>query len=201
MKIPRFRARIWRRLVFFLAFVVVFAYNSSPYSYCRLAIRLHIQVPLQRSLTGEKLLSRQPPYPVNLAADVALIIKSGFGTKDRLQGSLQFLQEDGPHFSSIILVGDFATRPGQHYNCNGVELPVYDVIRMTIDSATIAQPADLPPKLDKYARLQEAISKDDVDLARTLSNEFGWELDAMKVFPPNQGSIYPRPLTCLYSHC
>lgn len=195
MGISRSRVRTWRRLVALLI-VVVLAYHALPYdNHCRLAVRLLTHVPRQRPLTDDQLLSRAPPYPVNLAEDVSLIIKSGFGTKDRLPGSLQLLDEDGPHFSSIMLVGDFDTKHGQHYNCNGVDVPVHDVIRMTIERAPVAQAAKLPPKLGKYARLQEAIANDDEDLARSLSQEFGWELDAMKVlFSPQKPGA---PILCM----
>ncbi|KAH8886509.1 hypothetical protein GQ53DRAFT_657752 [Thozetella sp. PMI_491] len=182
MGVPRFRVRNWRRLVP-LAFLFLFlAYHALPYhSHHRLRVHLYFYVPLQRALTGDKLLSRAPPYPIDLAEDVALIIKSGYGTKDRLQGTLQFLSEGGPHFNNITLTADFATQPGKHYSYNGVDLPVHDVVRMTIDNAS-ERPTDksAPPRLEKYARLQEAISKGDDELARSLSAEFGWELDAMK---------------------
>ncbi|KAL1893338.1 hypothetical protein Sste5346_006516 [Sporothrix stenoceras] len=190
MVISRARARAWRRVLFLFA-ALALTYCMLPLdNTCRLAVRRLFYIPRQRTFSREQLLSRTAPHPVDLATDVALIIKTGFGTRDRLPGTLKFLDgkddndteaDNGHIFGSILVVGDFATQPGQHYSCNGEELPVNDVVGLTIQRAgPIPNTKKNPTKLGNYTILQNAINDGDDALALSLSRQFGWELDAMK---------------------
>lgn len=194
MSRSRARARALRRVVFlFAAFALMYCLLPLDNT-CRLAVRRLFHTPRQHTFSREQLLSVPPPYPVDLATDVALVIKSGFGTRDRLPGTLQLLDGDGdadskaPIFGSILLVGDFATQPGQHYRCNGEELPVHDVVGRTIEQALRAGLYNVgprhPSKVGNYSVLQDAIANNNDDLALSLSHQFGWELDALKVGLP-----------------
>lgn len=193
MGLSRARARAWRRVMFLFA-VLALAYCMLPLdNTCRLAVRRLFYTSRQHTFSREQLLSMTPPHPVDLATDVALIIKTGYGTRDRLPGTLAFLDgkdddnstevtNKGPIFGSILLVSDFATQPGQHYSCNGEELPVNDVVGLTIQLAgPVPSTKNHPTKLGNYTILQNAINSGDDALALSLSRQFGWELDAMKV--------------------
>lgn len=185
----RARARAWRRVVFLFALLTI-AYWMLPLdNTCRLAMRRLFHTPRQHTFSRAQLLAKPVPYPVNLAKDVALIIKSGFGTKDRVPGTLQLLDEapgGNTIFGSILLTGDFATLPGKHYRVNGKDLPMYDVVGLTIDQAVyggkpIVESKRNPTKIGNYTALQDALAHGNEELALSLSHQFGWELDALKV--------------------
>ncbi|CAK7234568.1 hypothetical protein SBRCBS47491_008991 [Sporothrix bragantina] len=185
MVTPRSRARIWRRLAA-LAFALALAFYMLPYdNHTRLAIRYVTYTSRQRHLSRKQMLTDSAPYPVDLSTDVALIIKSGYGTKDRFPGTLAFMEDESNsgkvHYGSILLVADFATKPGQHYNCcHGMDLPVHDVVAKTIERAPVGDGKHKPKHVENYARLQDALSANNHTLALDLSREFGWQLDAMK---------------------
>lgn len=82
----------------------------------------------------------------------------------------------------LILIGDFATQPGQDYRYRDQRLPVHDVLAWMIEKGYMAEYLD-HPRLQKYDNLTRAIHREDVDAAREMCGSFGWELDAMKVFP------------------
>ncbi|CAK7199889.1 hypothetical protein SEUCBS139899_002575 [Sporothrix eucalyptigena] len=189
MATPRSRARTWRRVAA-LAMALVLCFHFLPNdNHLRLALRYLAYTSRQQPFSPHQLLAESVPYPVDLVQDVALIIKSGYGTKDRLPGTLKFVGGDdhdknGLRFESILLVADFATQPGGHYNCcAGLELPVHDVVLQTIHSAPLADTAARPRHVENYARLQAALAKNDDKLAQSLSHDFGWQLDAMKASP------------------
>ncbi|CAK7236064.1 hypothetical protein SCUCBS95973_009478 [Sporothrix curviconia] len=178
MVTPRSRTRIWRRLVA-LALALALAFCLLPYdNHARLAIRYITYTSWQKPFSRQRMLAMPAPHPVDLAADVALIIKSGYGTKDRFPGTLAFMDN---HFTSILLMADFATKPGQHYNCcHGLDLPVHDVVAKTIERAPLRDGERKPLHVVNYARLQAALAANNDTLAMEHSREFGWQLDAMK---------------------
>ncbi|ERS97522.1 hypothetical protein HMPREF1624_05691 [Sporothrix schenckii ATCC 58251] len=191
MRISRGRTRIWRRVAFVVAAIALVYFMLPLDSHTRLVVRRLFHTPLQRTFSRQQLLATPPPYPVDLATDVVLVIKTGYGTRARLPGTLAFLDggnrtstssvPEGPLFSNILLVGDFVTQQGQHYRCNGEELPMNDVVGMTISLAG-PQPKDKEPapKVGFYHDLQNAILAADEEAAMALSKKFGWELDALK---------------------
>ncbi|KAE8352336.1 hypothetical protein BDV28DRAFT_3975 [Aspergillus coremiiformis] len=122
-------------------------------------------------------LTERSTFPVALSDDVALLMKSGFGTKDRIAAWLE--AHEHYKFNNLLLVGDFATQSGQRFSYNGRRLPVFDLVAWMLERGYLS--AELAhPRLMKHSNLSAAISNGDVDIARDLSRSFGWELDALK---------------------
>lgn len=138
-------------------------------------------------LPAHQLISEKSPFAVDLEHDVGLILKTGFGTKQRPVAHLQAIA-DGANFSDIIVIGDYSSEQGGSFSYHGAPLPVYDAVAMNIEAATrgltlegptiLAEPSD---RLLDYQKIHAAIDAQDADLADKLSREFGWKLDAFKV--------------------
>ena len=160
-----------------------------PYdSPIRLAVRFNANTFYSATwsrFTSKQWTAQQPSFPVNLSNDVAFVVKSGFGTKERIPGWLES-HEQQDDLRNILLVGDFASEPGYKYRA--WKLPVYDAVASMLDKGVF--PDSLHPKLLKYSNLSVAITNGDINLARSLSKSFGWELDALKVTKTHLLSCY-----------
>ena len=151
-----------------------------PYdSPIRLAIRFNVSTFFSAAwphFTNQQWASQRPRFSVNLSNDVAFIVKSGFGTKERIPAWLESHEQQND-LRNILLVGDFTSEPGYSYNAQ--KLPVYDPVASMLDRGMF--PDTLHPRLLKYSNMSAAITSGDTNLARSLSKSFGWELDALKV--------------------
>ncbi|KAF7589511.1 hypothetical protein BBP40_004218 [Aspergillus hancockii] len=152
-----------------------------PYDHpIRLSARFNlkaIESALSSSLPGRWWVTQQHTFPVALSDDVAVLMKSGFGTKDRISAWLEAHEQD--NFNNLLLIGDFATQQGQLFTYNGRRLPVHDLVAWMLEKGYL--PTDLAhSRLTKHSDLVAAISSEDMDTARKLSKSFGWELDALK---------------------
>ncbi|KAK2744277.1 hypothetical protein FQN57_004362 [Myotisia sp. PD_48] len=150
----------------------------------RLAIRFNLGVwfrkahVLQTPFTTDRWLLQPPPFPINLAEDVGIILKSGFGTQERIPAWLA--SQQGSNLTDLLIIGDFATRPGEHYDYHGRQLPVHDIVEWMLKKISILSSDPSHPRLLKYSKLAAAIASGDTNLALNLSKSFGWELDCMK---------------------
>ena len=128
--------------------------------------------------SNDKWLSALPASPLNMD-EVGIIVKTGFSTQERLIARLDTF-EDTRNQSNVVLVGDYATVPGAHFNHNGLEMPVYDALAWMIQAGYLSSQPQAS-RLQYYLNLTAAISSGNTDLARTIGETYGWELDIMKV--------------------
>ncbi|KMU79174.1 hypothetical protein CISG_07537 [Coccidioides immitis RMSCC 3703] len=167
----------WRFLVLTLPASLFLLWTALPYdSSIRLALRFNLNA-LGSPFASQRLFVKPPAFPVTISKDAGIILKSGFGTKDRISAWLESHQERS--FVDILVVGDFATQPGQHYNYSGRQLNVHDLLARMLENGSLP-PGLSHPRLLKYSNLTAAIATGDTNLALELSKSFGWELDAMK---------------------
>ncbi|KMU87805.1 hypothetical protein CIHG_05574 [Coccidioides immitis H538.4] len=167
----------WRFLVLTLPASLFLLWTALPYdSSIRLALRFNLNA-LGTPFASQRLFVKPPAFPVTISKDAGIILKSGFGTKDRISAWLESHQERS--FVDILVVGDFATQPGQHYNYSGRQLNVHDLLARMLENGSLP-PGLSHPRLLKYSNLTAAIATGDTNLALELSKSFGWELDAMK---------------------
>jgi hypothetical protein len=148
----------------------------------RLALRWNLKR-LGAALTSrpsEQWVYGQPAYPVDLGQDVLVILKTGYGTKDRVPAwfdSLSAVNE----FRDILLIADYEGDRGHYpdaFEYHGEWLKVHDGVGRALRHL---QAHLSHPRVDKYNDLREAINKGDERLALRYCKSFGWELDAMKV--------------------
>ncbi|KUI59835.1 hypothetical protein VP1G_07056 [Cytospora mali] len=185
--------RLWRsllnlRLVASFALGSLFLWATLPYDN---AIRLSVRFNTQRLLklaTGpfinERWLYEEPTFPVDWAHDVAIILKTGYGTQERALAWFEALpMEINPE--SVLVVGDFNLELKV-----GGEMPmgvkVHDVVAGVLERRPCSRyKSENPPcpRVEKYRNLRAAISAGADELARNLSGSFGWELDAVKFLP------------------
>lgn len=160
-------------VLFFVIFVFLLPYDSQ-FS-LRAAIVRAVPALFERRWW---LINKPSAYPVDFSQDVAVLVKSGIGTKERIPAWLKAHEHMG--LSDLLLIGDFATLPGQEYQYRDRRLPIHDVLGWMIGKGYLAGELD-HPRLEKYYNLTRAVDRGDVDAAREMSGAFGWELDAMKV--------------------
>jgi hypothetical protein len=172
-------------VVFFLSLASLLPYDNS----FRQAVRFNLMKIWREtgSQSYERWVFAPPAFPVDLAEDVLIVGKTGYGTRDRMKTSFEALSPNS-ELRDFLLIGDYSTRPGHHLVHQGKELPVHDVVQEALSHVAVSE--DTPyPRVNKYLSLAEAISKGDEEMALRLSKSFGWELDAMKV-------SQLHPITC-----
>ncbi|KAF5861017.1 hypothetical protein ETB97_000845 [Aspergillus alliaceus] len=180
--------KLWRqcvsrplRLFLWLLVVVLLLWRSLPYEHpIRLSARFNVKALSTAwiSYLGDRWwFADQSTFPVVISNDVAVLMKSGFGTKDRISAWLEAHEQD--KFNNLLLVGDFSTQSGQLFSYNGRRLPVFDLVAWMLERGYLS--AELAhPRLMKHSNLSVAIASGDIDTAKALSKSFGWELDALK---------------------
>lgn len=173
---PRLR---WRLAVLMFLTLPLLWFMIPFDSPIRLAIRFNFNALLSTARprsTNQQWTSQRPAFPVNVFEDVVFIVKSGFGTNERIPAWLES-HEENRDLKNILLIGDFDSQPG--YSYNGRKLPLYDPVPSMLEKGSF--PDLLHPRLLKYSNLSTAITSGDANLASTFSRSFGWELDALKV--------------------
>ncbi|KAL2074848.1 hypothetical protein VTL71DRAFT_8627 [Oculimacula yallundae] len=125
----------------------------------------------------------RPPgtYPVEVS-EVGMIIKTGYGTRDRLRARLQTMGE-GWNSGNTLIAGDYSSRKGRKGDLlkNRDEMEVYDILEGLLDEEGIDQDSK---RMVLYRQLQKAIVNLDVDenVPDSILN-LGWELDILKHIP------------------
>ncbi|KAM7206538.1 hypothetical protein V8F20_002664 [Naviculisporaceae sp. PSN 640] len=179
-----------RTLFCFAVFSILSCWLILPYdNTIRQATRWTLQniqsifLPLRSS---EKWVFANPPtYPVSLTTDTLVIVKTGYGTRHRLNPWFEALSignnNTAASLHDFLIIADFATNPKTHIQFQNQTLPVYDVVSETIfNREVLLHHESSHPRFKKYRQLQGAISSGDSDLAMKLSKSMGWELDALK---------------------
>lgn len=123
-----------------------------------------------------------PPgtYPVEIV-EVGMVIKTGYGTRGRLQARLATLGE-GWDKRNTIIAGDYSSRKERKGDLlkNGDEMEVHDVLEGLLDEQGIDPNSR---RMVLYKKLQKAI--EDTEADENIPDDIrdlGWELDILKVF-------------------
>lgn len=184
----RSRLRLWLRLrlrslaclalALFLLGWLVLPYDNTV----RLAFRFNFKRlrAAWASRPSERwVFAAQPEFPVDLGRDVLVILKTGYGTRERVPAWLHSLG-DTSEFRDILVIADYASQPGDHFSFRDQQLPVHDMVRQSLAHPTLSA-RQSHPRVLKYGQLAEAVAHGNDELGRELSKSFGWELDALKV--------------------
>ncbi|SPQ21513.1 51df190b-7808-476b-a99f-dffb60a7d76f [Thermothielavioides terrestris] len=168
---PRPRARLSLRSLSCLALAVfLFLWLVLPYdSAVRLAFRFNFKR-LEAAWTtrpSERWVYAQPPPSsanFDLGRDVLVVLKTGYGTKDRVPAWFDALSNVNA-FRDVLIIADYEGQGAQ-----GDEDYPY----------SFKYRGERLRRIRKYNELSEAISEGDEALALQHCKSFGWELDAMK---------------------
>lgn len=169
-------------------FAVLFVtYHITPYdSRARAFFRFqqnNVEDYLQNSFPSDSWLFRGRQYPIDPDQDIGIILKTGYGTKNRVNVALQALDNE-TFYSDIMVVQDFPVmKKEQTYNfTNGKEIPVIDIIGWNLERGALNGTMHLE-RMGKYKHLAEAIEAEEWVLSDGIGKDMGWELDAMKFLP------------------
>lgn len=171
-----------------LAFLFVI-YNLTPFdSPARSFFRFQhnvIQDYYQNVHPTDSWLFQRQRYPIDPNNDIAIIVKTGFGTRRRVAAALRALSNES-FYADTIVTQDFPMLPDQkNYTfANGKEVPVIDIIGWNLERGAL-KGQEHQERVMKYANLADAVDGEEWMLADGLGKDMGWELDAMKVrLPP-----------------
>lgn len=173
------------RLLTSAALVTLFLWATLPYDNAlRSSARFNthrLVAFLRGPLKNERWLYEPAPFPVDWSRDVAIILKTGYGTHERALAWIEALPS-GINPENVVVVGDFhaqlETRTGAQSG-----LKVHDVVERIVDETPTICGGARCPRAEKYMNLKAAVSAGEDELARNYSRSFGWELDAMKFIP------------------
>lgn len=181
---------LWSRV--FLSLCIIFlSLTTLPYDNpVRLSFRFNFNILSSFALPPSPvsddlwLFRSRAAFPLNTPSDdIAVIVKSGYGTRDRIAAWLEAHKD--MHLSNLLVVADLSTKfLGSHYRYDDREMPVYNMIAWMLERRVLPLRSSRHPRLRKYSRLVNAITSGRTDVAQDLCRSFGWELDAMKVINP-----------------
>ncbi|SPO04024.1 uncharacterized protein DNG_06707 [Cephalotrichum gorgonifer] len=121
------------------------------------------------------LLTTKGSYPVDFASRVGILVKTGYGTRERLPAQLEALglREWDPE--RAVAVADFAGE----LNLTVGTVPVRDAVGELME---YLEPRGWggAERFKKYVPLRDAIVAGDEDRALSIGRNVGWELDALK---------------------
>lgn len=135
----------------------------------------------QRKFTSGAWALGKPRYPVNPAEDIGIVLKTGYGTRRRVEPALEALSNQ-TLFTDIVVVQDFPKiREQESYNMSdGRAVDAVNIIDWNIKRGAMNGTEHLE-RMHKYGHLNDAVAAEEWVLAEGLGKEIGWELDAMKV--------------------
>ena len=184
-RLHNLRTRILTLALIILLLTLLLPYDNTIV----LLIRWHLhslRTLFSRS-NSDSWLHTRPLFPLDLAVDVGIIVKTGFATQDRLVARLAAFEPDRSNLN-LLLVGDYSTAVDAHFdlpNTNSntgkkkATIPVHNALAGMIGSgALLARPR--ATRLQYYWNLTEAIANGDVERAADIGRAYGWELDIMK---------------------
>lgn len=129
---------------------------------------------------------RAAPYPVDMRTDVGVILKTGFGTRKRLDAWFEAFVESGGDSGrflpeDVMVIADFAVdESNSTVEYKGRKLQIRDAVE--IMDASGALPAfQTNDRLWKHKNMTTAIAHGKEGAATMISKEAGWSMDAMKV--------------------
>jgi hypothetical protein len=174
------RLKVLLSTVLILILLLV-TYLSTPYdSSFRAFYRFHRNT-LQGYLANRhSWISSAGLHPVDIERNVGVIIKTGYGTRQRVPKLLAAIAEE-KFVTDTIVVQDYPVGLEAQYTWpNGDVVPTIDAIGWLIQNDLLKE-QEHSARLSKYSSVVEAIQAQDWAHAEELSRAVGWELDAMKV--------------------
>lgn len=189
-------ARLTRSRAVILGFVAFFfvVYVLSPYdSALRSALRWQGTIASDYVLhkyPSDKWLYKEQKYPIDPAQDIAVILKTGFGTRNRVPNVLAALGNE-TFDDNLLLVQDYPVNKNKPYvTPSGKDIATVDIIDWMIHQNKLPGHSK-NERLMKYEHLCDAIEDEDYFMADTLAKGNGWELDAMKVWKLSTSFVQP----------
>lgn len=130
----------------------------------------------------ERLLLERPGRFPFADDEVAYIVKTGYGTQERVPALLEASRNigTGSKYSddNILVVGDFATE----FDFEGKTVVIHDMVAAAMEhEAVVKTPAKSTERMHKYGNMTLAIKDGRKKEAEQYSKAVGWELDALKV--------------------
>ena len=126
-------------------------------------------------LNEQKWIFDADQYPVNFHNDVGLLIKTGYGTQDRVLPQMEAMGLDGTR-NAVVVVGNFnGTLEG-----NGIKVEVIDVIEKLLSEPWVGAMKETP-RAERYYEMHDAIADGNDEKAKAIAHESGWDLDVLKV--------------------
>ncbi|RYP40431.1 hypothetical protein DL769_011772 [Monosporascus sp. CRB-8-3] len=137
-------------------------YDSRPRSFVRFQHN-NVEDYIQTNYPSDSWLFRRQRYPIDPDQDIGVILKTGYGTRHRVNTLLQALSNE-TFFSDTIVVQDFPVVVGNQKNyslANGKVVPAIDIIGWNL----------------------KRVGAEEWMLSDGIGRDMGWELDAMKFLP------------------
>ncbi|KAL1836238.1 hypothetical protein VTJ49DRAFT_5400 [Mycothermus thermophilus] len=163
-------------------FILLLLWTLLPYdNTVRLAIRWNVKQLRETLLPAPSerwVYAPQPRHPIDVGRDVLVIVKTGYGTRERVPAWLEALPE-ASLFRDIMVIAD--SEGDVRFAVEGLpvqKLHVFDAVGHSLRQHLGAFRGH--PRVNKYQQLAEAIYRGDEALALQHCRAFGWELDAMK---------------------
>jgi hypothetical protein len=127
-------------------------------------------------------LAREPKYKVNFDSDVGFILKTGYGTQERVLVQLDALgltvdAEASRNTMNTLVIGDFKAEI-QH---NDHTVVIHDVIDHPLMHELSLAGQGNHDRVIKYKKMTDAIAQGKHEEAEVAVKSYGWELDALKV--------------------
>jgi hypothetical protein len=169
----RLRSRILTLTICFLLASFLLPYDNT----IRLFFRWHLHNLSDTLHSNPHHLTTPAPFPLDIS-DLGIILKTGFSTQDRLVARLAVFHPP-LRPENLVLVGDYATVPGDHFQLGSVDIPVHNAVAGTLKTGVLAS-RPRAPRLLHYGNLKGAIAEGDADTAHSIGRAHGWELDIMK---------------------
>ncbi|KAH7039752.1 uncharacterized protein B0I36DRAFT_309219 [Microdochium trichocladiopsis] len=172
------------RLTIILVISVLVLYSLTPYdSSIRSFFRFHsnvIEDYVQEKHPSDAWLFKEQRWPVDAAKDIGIIVKTGFGTRDRVPRALYALANESL-IADIVVTQDFpvSNKAKDQYKLAGKPVPVVDIVGWNLERGALAAAEHLE-RISKYRHLAAAVEAEEWQLADGLGKSMGWELDALK---------------------
>ncbi|RYP75628.1 hypothetical protein DL770_007361 [Monosporascus sp. CRB-9-2] len=183
-------ARLTRghKIAIALLTILFVIYHSTPYdSRPRAFVRFqqnNVEDYIQNNYPSDSWLFRRQRYPINPDQDIGIILKTGYGTRHRVNALLQALSNES-FFSDTIVVQDFPVVEESQKNyslANGKVVPAIDIIGWNLKRGALNGTENLE-RMRKYKHLAAAVEAEEWMLSDGIGRNMGWELDAMKFLP------------------
>lgn len=135
------------------------------------------------SADDERLLLETPGRFAFTHHDVAYIVKTGYGTQERVPALLEASKSIGLGTNkygkdNIVIVGDFAGE----LDFQGRKVAVHDMVAIVMEhEAVVNTETNNTDRIRKYRDMTLAIQEGRKQEAESFSKAVGWELDALKV--------------------
>lgn len=138
------------------------------------------------SADDERLLLERPGRFPFTDDEVAYIVKTGYGTQERVPALLEATRAIGAgrkyEEDNLLVVADFAG----DLDILGRPVVVHDMVEAVMKhDAVLKTPVKNTDRMQKYGNMTLAITEGRTEEATQYSKAVGWELDALKV-----GSLY-----------